>query len=178
MVVIREEVAADVTAREALLNAAFGACRFEKTSERLREGRLPAEGLALVAEREGRLVGTVRMWAVTVGGSEALLLGPLAVDAAVRSEGIGARLMREAIWAAARRGHKAIILVGDAPYYARFGFSTDATARIDLPGPVDRHRLLALEIWPGALSGAGGMVEAAGLSPAARSAPTDLQRAA
>ncbi len=67
MVTIREEMIADVTAREALLDAAYGAARFAKTSERLREGRLPAHGLSLVAVDHGRLVGTVRLWQVTAG---------------------------------------------------------------------------------------------------------------
>ncbi len=159
---IRPETPADIAARERLLNAAFGAARFAKTSERLREGRLPAQGLALVAEAEGRLAGTVRLWPVEAGGRPALLLGPLAVDEEMRGRGIGARLMREAIWAAARAGHKAILLVGDAPYYARFGFSAGATRGLNLPGPVDRDRFLALEIEAGALTGACGPVEVRG----------------
>ncbi len=83
MVTIREEKFADVAAREALLDEAYGAARFAKTSERLREGRLPADGLSLVAVDRGRLVGTVRLWNVTPGpGRDALLLGPLAVHPA------------------------------------------------------------------------------------------------
>ncbi len=163
---IRTETEADIAARERLLDSAFGAARFAKTSERLREGRLPAQGLALVAEDQGRVVGTVRLWPVDAGGRAALLLGPLAVDGEVRGRGIGARLMREAIWGAARAGHKAILLVGDAPYYARFGFTAEATKGLDLPGPVDRDRFLALEIHPGALAGAAGMVAGRGVPDA------------
>jgi predicted N-acetyltransferase YhbS len=152
----------DVAAREALLDEAFGLARDAKTSARLREGRLPAEGLALVAKDRGRLVGTLRCWHVEAGGRPALLLGPLAVAQSHRSLGIGARLMREAQWRAAMLGHQAILLVGDAPYYARFGFEAQLTVGLDLPGPVDRARFLAFEIVKGALDGAQGMVVATG----------------
>ena len=90
MIEIREETLRDIDAREALLDACFGPARFQKTCERLREGRLPARGLALVAEQDGALIGTVRLWHVSAGpGRPALLLGPLAVDPARRSLGLG-----------------------------------------------------------------------------------------
>lgn len=158
---LRLEKRRDRDAREALLDTAFGATRFEKTCERLRESNCPAEGLSLVATKQGHLVGTLRLWPVMTGdGRNALLLGPLAVDASARSAGIGARLMRLAIKRARRAGHRAILLVGDAPYYARFGFSPELTRGLDLPGPVDRARFLGLELVPGALQGASGVVEA------------------
>jgi predicted N-acetyltransferase YhbS len=161
--VIRDERPEDAPAREALLDAAFGALRFKKTSERLRAGRLPAEGLALLAEDGDALVGTVRLWSVRAGGVEALMLGPLAVAQSHRGLGLGARLMREAIARAAKRGHAAILLVGDAPYYGRFGFAALLTKRLALPGPVDRARFLGLELVPGALRNAEGLVAATGL---------------
>ncbi|WP_158816408.1 GNAT family N-acetyltransferase [Methylocapsa sp. S129] len=159
---ISQESPFDAAAREALLDEAFGPARDAKTSARLREGRLPAEGLALVARDHGELVGTLRCWPVQAGGHAALLLGPLAVAKSHRSLGIGAKLMREALWRAAMLGHKAVLLVGDAPYYARFGFEASLTAGLDLPGPVDRARFLAFEIEDGALDGAKGMVIATG----------------
>src|ERR1700733_1443375 len=122
--VIRAERASDVVAREALLDACFGENRHTRTCQRLRDGRAPAEGLALSAVRQGRLVGTLRLWHVSVGGIPALVLGPLAVDASCRELGLGAALMIRALAAARRLGHGAVILLGDAPYYARFGFST------------------------------------------------------
>ncbi|MGB6446416.1 MAG: N-acetyltransferase, partial [Xanthobacteraceae bacterium] len=98
MVTIREEKIADVAAREALLDEAYGACRFTKTSERLREGRKPADGLSLVAVACGRVVGTVRLWHVAAGpGRAALLLGPLAVHPDCRNRGIGTTLVRRAV---------------------------------------------------------------------------------
>ena len=171
---IRADEPEDAPAREALLDAAFGARRFEKTSERLRAGRLPADGLALVAKDGDALVGTVRLWSVCAGGVEALMLGPLAVARSHRGLGVGARLMREAIARAAMRGHRAILLVGDAPYYARFGFAASPTGRLALPGQVDRARFLGLELAPGALSDAEGLVVATGArssAPARSGAP-------
>jgi predicted N-acetyltransferase YhbS len=163
MVTIREEKISDVAAREALLDEAYGAARFAKASERLRERRLPADGLSLVAVDHGRLVGTVRLWNVTAGPEQpALLLGPLAVHPQERNRGIGSALMRRGIARARLAGHGAILLVGDAAYYGRFGFDAARTGGLWMPGPCDRDRLLVLELKPGALDGARGLIGAAG----------------
>jgi predicted N-acetyltransferase YhbS len=166
MTMIRTEIAADVPSREYLLDRAFGKQRRRKTSERLRKGRLPSEGLAFTAVDEtGKLLGTIRLWDVLAGSAgEALLLGPLAVDCAAQGQGIGAALMRHAIAEARLRGHRAIILVGDEPYYARFGFTASLVADLHLPGPVERQRFLGIELIPGALDGAEGLVMASGRS--------------
>jgi len=165
MVTITPEVAADFPAREALLDRAFGkAERRRKTSERLRENRLPAEGLAFAARnRRGRLVGTLRLWDITAGSAgPALLLGPLAVDSAYQKRGIGGKLMRHALAQAQKLGHRVVLLVGDAPYYGRFGFSRDAVVGLSLPGPVDPDRFLGLELEAGALEGSKGVIAASG----------------
>jgi predicted N-acetyltransferase YhbS len=159
---IRAERASDVVAREALLDACFGEGRQMRTCQRLRDGRAPAEGLALSAVREGQLVGTVRLWHVSAGGRPALMLGPLAVEQASRKFGVGAALMDTALATAKARGHGAVILLGDAPYYARFGFSAEKTGELLLPGPFERDRLLGLELRDGALDDCWGMVVAAG----------------
>src|SRR6476469_8117660 len=124
---IRTERASDIVAREALLDACFGANRHARTCQRLRDGRAPAEGLALSAVARGRLVGSVRLWHVSAGGVPALILGPLAVDSAFRKLGVGAALMDRALAAVRARGDRAVLLLGDAPYYARFGFSAEKT---------------------------------------------------
>lgn len=171
--VIRAERASDVVAREALLDTCFGANRALRTCQRLRDGRAPAEGLALSVVRRGRLVGTVRLWHVSAGGKPALMLGPIAVDASCRGLGIGAALMRHALSAAKARGHGAVLLLGDAAYYARFGFSALKTTDLSLPGPFERERLLGLELRDGALDGACGMISAIGaMAPAAGTAKT------
>jgi predicted N-acetyltransferase YhbS len=163
MITIRHERLADVEARETLLDEAFGDTRTRKTSERLRQGRLPAEGLSLIAADGERVVGTARLWHIAcASGEPALLLGPVAVAADFRSRGIGAALVRRALREARRLGHGAIMLVGDAPYYGRFGFALEKTAALRLPGPFERHRLLALELKPGALDRARGLVHATG----------------
>src|SRR5580700_3803240 len=97
---IRAERASDVVAREALLDACFGENRHTRTCQRLRDGRTPAEGLALSALAQGRLVGTVRLWHVSAGGIPALVLGPLAVDSSCRALVVGAALMDHALAAA------------------------------------------------------------------------------
>nr|WP_246691070.1 N-acetyltransferase [Mesorhizobium sp. CU2] len=159
------EIADDIIAREILLDRAMGPNRRKKSSEKLRRGRRPSEGLAFIArDLTGAVVGTVRLWDVRLGedGPAALLLGPLAVEPGMKSGGIGSALMRHAIAEAARLGHGAIVLVGDAPYYGRFGFSADRTGSLAMPGPYERHRLLALELKNGALDGAKGTIKAAG----------------
>lgn len=159
------ETAADIAAREALLDLAMGLKRKTKSSEKLRRGRRPSEGLAFVArDASGTVMGTVRLWDVTLGegGPAALLLGPLAVDPSLKNAGIGSALMSHAVAEAARLGHGAILLVGDAPYYQRFGFSSEKTGSLAMPGPYERHRLLALELVDGALEGARGTLKAAG----------------
>lgn len=172
-IVITAETGADIAAREALLDRAMGLGRKRKSSEKLRRGRRPSEGLAFVARNEGgALVGTVRLWDVRLGdhGGAALLLGPLAVDPAVKSAGIGSALMHHAVAEAARLGHRAILLVGDAPYYKRFGFSAEKTGRLAMPGPYERDRFLALELAPGALDGARGTLKASGRKAGERAA--------
>src|SRR5204863_6515531 len=145
--------------------------RHMRTCQRLRDGRAPAEGLSLSAVAQGRLVGTVRLWHVSAGGIPALMLGPLAVEASSRQLGLGAALMDHALAAAKTRGHRAVILLGDAPYYARFGFSAQKTGKLLPPGPFEREPLVALEVAEGALDGAWGMISATGApAPKARAA--------
>jgi predicted N-acetyltransferase YhbS len=165
MVTIRTELASDAVSRERLLDKAFGKTRLRKTSNRLREGRLPAEGLAFTAlDAKGRVVGTVRLWHVIAGSAgPSLLLGPLAVDCKHQKSGIGRALMQHALATATVLGHESVLLVGDAPYYGRFGFDVSLTRSLHLPGPVERARFLGLELTPGALDGAEGLVAASGM---------------
>ena len=176
MLAIDEEGRGEAAVREALLDRAMGPERFAKTSQRLRDGRLPE--LALVAREGGVLLGTVRLWAVSAGARSGtgsgslLLLGPLAVTPERQGEGIGARLMRSALNRAAATGHGGVVLVGDAPYYSRFGFCAALTEGLEMPGPVERQRFLGHELRPGALTEARGLVRAAGAwHPAAAAFP-------
>lgn len=163
LIQIRDEVPGDVVAREHLLDACFGEARRLKTSERLREGRLPAESLALTAEQDGRVVGSCRLWHVEAGARRpALLLGPLAVDPAQQGLGLGGRLMRASLRRAEILGHGAVLLIGDAPYYARFGFSPALAEGLFMPGPFERERFLGLELRRDALAGAQGILRATG----------------
>ncbi|MBC7283878.1 N-acetyltransferase [Hoeflea sp.] len=178
-IVIDEELGSDAKAREALLDRAMGAGRKRKSSEKLRRGRLPSAGLAFVARSGfGTLIGSVRLWDVSCGDKPMLLLGPLAVETSVAGRGIGAALMRHAMMRAAELGHGAIILVGDAPYYARFGFSAAKTAGVMMPGPVERERLLGCELRDGYLDGAKGLLIGRGTRAARRQSCNDAQGAA
>jgi predicted N-acetyltransferase YhbS len=159
---IRAEAAGDARAREQLLDKAMGPGRFRKSSEKLRAGRQPAYSLVAL-NAAGALVGTVRLWHVRVSGRDVLLLGPLAVDEAHRKDGVGGALMRAAIEEAKAAGHSAILLVGDPAYYQRFGFSAELTGQLCMPGPYELHRFQALELQPGALAGAKGVLVATGL---------------
>ncbi len=165
MVTIRAEISADVTPREALLDRAFGRSRNRKTSQRFRDNRLPAEGLAFTAlNKSGRVIGTLRMWNVIAGSAgPSLLLGPLAVDARYQRRGIGRELMTHALNMARVLGHASVLLVGDEPYYSRFGFTRSLVTDLHLPGPVERNRFLGLELTTGALDGAEGLVMASGV---------------
>jgi len=181
LVRIADEAAADVAAREALLDAAFGPARAAKACERLREGRRPAAGLSLVAKDADALVGTLRLWHIEAGpGQPALLLGPLAVATSHRSLGLGTRLVCEALRRCVAVGHEAVLLVGDAAYYERFGFEQRFTERLVLPGFVEKERFLGLELARGALGGAAGRVIATGAREEPLLAPraSELLRAA
>ena len=133
---------------EALLDAAFGPDRFNKSSYSLRENIDPIASLSRVARLDGRIVGTIRYWPILVRDllrgtdSEALLLGPLAVAPAMHSFGIGGELMRQSLAAAAEAGHRRILLVGDIDYYSRFGFKNVLPNYITMPGGRDARRLL------------------------------------
>src|SRR5262249_44808263 len=131
MISIRKERPPDVAAREALLDEAFGNQRWRKSSQRLRNGRSPAEGLAFVATDGKRVIGTARLWTVECGtGLSALLLGPVAGAAGLRKRGVGAALVGHALVAGPPRGHAAGRLGWGVSYYSRLRFSPAKTPRL------------------------------------------------
>ncbi len=144
---------------ESLLDLAFGTSRTTKTVYRLREGVAPLGELCFVALKSGEIQGSIRYWPVKIAGIHpALLLGPVAVVEQRRSEGVGAVLIEHSLTRAAILGHRIVLLVGDAPYYGRFGFRRELTLDICLPGPVDLERFLGLDLVPGAFIGVKGLV--------------------
>jgi predicted N-acetyltransferase YhbS len=157
---IQLEKLSDEPALSALSAQAFGPGRFARSAYRIREGIPAIAPLCLTAWREGALVGGIRFTAIAVGGKEGgLLLGPLVVDPAHAGQGIGRALIAAGLEAAKRQGFAFVLLVGDMPYYGRFGFVPVPPGQMTLPGPVDLARLLALEIMPGALGGMRGSVK-------------------
>jgi predicted N-acetyltransferase YhbS len=156
--VIRPELPADAEPIERLHERAFGPGRFARTAFRLREGSGHILDLSFTALVGTLLVGSVRMTPVAAGAADALMLGPLTVDPAFEGRGIGTALIQRSIGTARDKGHGLVLLVGDEPYYGRFGFKRIPPRQLELPGPVDRDRFLALELVDGTLLRASGLV--------------------
>ncbi|GJE28388.1 GNAT family N-acetyltransferase [Methylobacterium organophilum] len=157
---IRPETPDDAPAIERLHARAFGPGRFARTAYRLREGVGPLPELCFTALVGTYLVGSVRVGPAEAAGRPLLVLGPLTVDPAFGDRGIGSALMHRSLEAAKEAGHGLVVLVGDAPYYRRFGFSPVPPGRLVLPGPVDPARFLWLELAEGACGTAFGNVSA------------------
>ncbi|MBC2886058.1 N-acetyltransferase [Ochrobactrum sp. CM-21-5] len=143
---------------EAINAEAFGPGRFTRAAHFIREGGPHDLSLSFVALMGGIVIASVRQTRVTVGGTPALLLGPLAVRPVWKKRGIGGTLMRMSLEAAKKAGHKLVILVGDEPYYGSFGFKLAQPGAMVMPAPVDPRRMLACELVPGALNGVSGIV--------------------
>lgn len=161
MLRIHPETPQDSAEVEGLLDLAFAPGRTALSSYRLRDGIAPERELSLVARDDyDVLAGAIRYWRVRVGeaGWPALLLGPVAVHPTRQGEGLGALLIAESLRLAQERGWTRVILVGDEPYYRRFGFTRAAAAGLDYPPPTNPDRLLARALAPGAFEGVSGMV--------------------
>ncbi len=156
MIELRPERPEDWWEVEALLDLCFAPGREALSSYRLRDGIPPVPGLCLVAREAGILAGAIRFWPVRVGGAAALLLGPVAVHPTHQGEGLGGALIRDGLSAALQAGWARVMLVGDAPYYGRFGFT-----RLDgvvMPPPTNPERVLGQALVPGAWDGVQGPV--------------------
>jgi predicted N-acetyltransferase YhbS len=156
--IIRPEAAVDDDAIERLHERAFGPGRFARTAYRIREGAAHILELSFTALVGTLLVGSVRMTPVKAGEQLGLMLGPLTVDPAFENRGIGRALIQRSLDAAREAGHELVFLVGDEPYYGRFGFRRVPRGQLTMPGPVDPDRLLAVELVEGALKNAAGII--------------------
>lgn len=160
MVRLTTETVEDWWEVEALYDLCFAPGRTALSSYRLRDGVAPVAELCLTLRNsDGTLAGVIRYWPVRVGGRKVLLLGPVAVHPTHQGEGIGAFLIQESLAQARHAGWERVMLVGDVPYYGRFGF-----ARLDnvtMPPPTNPDRVLGLELVPGAWQGVAGAVECA-----------------
>jgi predicted N-acetyltransferase YhbS len=141
---------------EALYDLCFAPGREALSSYRLRDGVAPVAGLCLVAREAGIVAGAIRYWPVLVGGARALLLGPVAVHPTHQGEGLGGWLIRESVARARALGWERVMLVGDAPYYGRFGFAR--LEGVEMPPPTNPARVLGLALVPGAWDGVAGAV--------------------
>jgi predicted N-acetyltransferase YhbS len=156
------QVPGDHFAIEKLDERTFGPGRFARSAYRLREGVEPDYSLSFVARVGTLLVGANRMTPILCAQGRnlvpALLLGPLSVDPAFRSGGIGEALVMKSLEAAREAGHKLVLLVGDLSYYARMGFDPVPYGKLTFCGPVDPERLLYCELVEGAFAEVQGKV--------------------
>jgi len=155
---ILPETPGDALAIERLHERTFGPGRFARTAYRIREGVTHLRELSYTARIGTLLVGSVQLTAIRIGGTAALLLGPLTVEPPFRGRGIGQALIERALADARRLGHRLVVLVGDEPYYAKAGFRQVPKGQIVMPAPVDPARLLAAELVEGALTGVSGLM--------------------
>jgi predicted N-acetyltransferase YhbS len=155
---ILPETTDDAPAIDRLNERTFGPGRYAKTAYRLREQVAHRLDVSFTARTGTLLVGSVRLSAVRIGDTKALLLGPLTVEPAFRERGVGQALIERALKEAAAKGHKLVILVGDEPYYGKSGFKRVPPGRAIMPGPVDPARLLVAELADGAFEGVSGVV--------------------
>lgn len=157
----RPERPADAPLIDALIARAFGPGRHAKAADRLREGNRLIPDLSFTAWEGERLVGSVRMWPVKIGGEPVVFLGPIAVEAEMRKHRIGQTLVELACEASAKAGWRAVLLVGDAPYFGRVGFEAEAAKAVVMPGPVDQRRVLLKALRDGGSEGLSGAVSIA-----------------
>lgn len=146
---------------EMLLDLAFAPGRTALSSYQLREGVAEiAELSTIVRDEYDSVVGAIRYWPVRIGeaGDSALLLGPIAIHPTRQGEGLGALLIMESLERARDMGWRRVVLVGDEPYYRRFGFTREMALALDFPKPVNLKRLLAKELVEGAMQAVSGMV--------------------
>lgn len=154
---LEAESAEDWWEVEALYDLCFAPGRTALSSYRLREGIAPVSGLSRVARDPGGiLAGAIRYWPVRIGRARALLLGPVAVHPTHQGEGLGGLLIRDSLASAAQAGWARAMLVGDAPYYGRFGFVR--LSGIEMPPPTNPERILGRALMPGAWEGIAGPV--------------------
>jgi predicted N-acetyltransferase YhbS len=152
-----KETDADWWEVEALYDLCFAPGREALSSYRLRDGVPPVAELARIARDEnGILGGAIRFWPIRVGQTPALLLGPIAVHPTAQGEGLGAALIRDTLADAANQGWARVVLVGDLPYYQRFGFSR--LSGVEMPPPTNPARVLGLALREGAWDGITGQV--------------------
>lgn len=160
---LEEETEDDWWEVEALYDLCFSPGRTALSSYRLRDGVATVAALCLtLRDDDNTLAAVIRYWPIEVGGEDALLLGPVAVHPTRQGEGLGGLLINESLAEARRLGWERVLLVGDAPYYRRFGFVK--LEGVQMPPPTNPDRVLGLALKSGAWDTVTGLVtKASGL---------------
>lgn len=159
-ITILHETPADTAAIERLHERTFGPGRFARTAFRIREKTPHRLDLSFTARIGTLLVGSLWQTPIRIGDAPALFLGPVTIEPPFRNRGIGQMLIRRALDEAREKGHRLVVLVGDAPYYGRLGFKAIPKGQATMPGPVDPARLLVCELIEDAFAGVGGPIRA------------------
>lgn len=177
------ETDGDLWEVEQLYDLAFAPGRSALSSYQLRQGVAPIRPLCrLLRDEYGVLVAAIRHWPIEIRSATrrwpALLLGPVAVHPIRQGEGLGAELILDSLARARALGWPRVILIGDEPYYARFGFRRALAEGVAFPPPTNPARILATALVPGGMDGVigeaaiwSGGLSAAGAPPADGAAP-------
>jgi predicted N-acetyltransferase YhbS len=161
--IIRNETAADDDAIRRLTRLGFGKDHPARNIWQLREGP-PINDLCLVAQDEGGdgggnkggagdLLGSIRFWPITVAGLPSVLLGPLAVDPALRGQGVGKALINDGLRRAKTGPWSFCFVSGEPEYYVRLGFSKISANEVDLPAPIEDERLHLISTSTNSIAG-------------------------
>jgi len=154
---LEEESEADWWEVEALYDLCFAPGRTALSSYRLRDGVATVAALCgVLRDADGTLAAAIRYWPAEAGGQDVLLLGPVAVHPTRQGEGLGGVLINESLAEGRRLGWERVLLVGDAPYYRRFGFQK--LEGVVMPPPTNPDRVLGLALKLGAWDGVTGPV--------------------
>lgn len=155
---LRTETSQDWWEVEALYDLCFAPGREALSSYRLRDDVPPVADLCVVArDADGVLGGVIRFWPIQIGQADCLLLGPIAVHPTRQGEGLGRALIRDGLSRAVEAGWARVLLVGDAPYYGKFGFQR--LEHVEMPPPTNPARVLGLALQPGAWDGVEGRAQ-------------------
>ena len=99
-----------------------------------------------------------RFWLAERDDLSIMGLGPMAVAPDYQRKGIGSALVRAGLTSCKQLGCQAVVVLGHAEYYPRFGFAPAVRYAIRCEYDVPDDVFMIIELEPGALRGASGVV--------------------